>query len=232
MKKAVKVGICIGLGLLVACGVCVGLILSNQTHEEEKHNEEYAVVQEWIKKVNTGRGAVEKFLDTEVKSAKLSDEEKLIIQNFEEAVPSDDEVQTNLQKLKDASDDTEIDELADKVALSYIDLRALYLAEKDISVLYDGELSDDDLGQLSKSENKYLATLAKDISDYRTKVNKLNIKDKDFKSKYKALSEEGAKIQKKYAKIELEDLIGKKSEDVVVFFDRLNELDGLLEERK
>ena len=232
MKKIAKISICIALGLAVAGGVCAGLVFNNQAQKGENLHEEYAAVQEWAQKTKSGRGAVEKFLNAEAKSAKLSDEEKLVVENFEKAVPDDTEMQNVLKKLKDATDDETIEKKADEVALSYIDLRALYLVEKDLSVMYDGELSDDDLVQLGKSENQYLITLANDISSYRTKVKELKAKDKDFEKKYKSLLEEGEKLQKKYAKIKLEDLIGKKNEEILLFYDKLDELDKLLEEGK
>ena len=232
MKKIAKISICIALGLAVAGGVCAGLVFNNQTQKDEKLHEEYAAVQEWAQKTKSGREAVEKFLNTEAKSAKLSDEENLVVENFEKAVPDDTEMQNVLKKLKDATDDEMIEKKADEVALSYIDLHALYLVEKDLSVMYDGELSDDDLVQLGKSENQYLITLANGISSYRTKVKELKAKDKDFEKKYKSLLEEGEKLQKKYAKIKLEDLIGKKNEEILLFYDRLDELGKLLEERK
>lgn len=232
MRKKLIISIYIALGVIVVSGICVGLVLGGRAWDEAKRHEEYAVVQEWVQKTSSGRGAVENFLQTEVKSIELNNEEKLAIENFERAILDSSEVQNILQKLKDAADDGEIKKISEEAALSYIDLRALYLVEKDISVMYDGELNDQDLEQLSRSENEYLVNLAKDIDDYRSRVKKLNIKDKDFEKEHKALLEEGEKLGMKYTKIKLEDLIGKKREEVLLFYDKLDELNKLLEKRK
>ncbi len=232
MRKKLIISIFIALGVIAVSGICVGLVLGGRAWDEAKRHEEYVVAQEWVQKTSSGRGAVENFLQTEVKSIELNNEEKLAIENFERAIPDSSEVQNILQKLKDVTDDGEIKKISEEAVLSYIDLRALYLVEKDISVMYDGELDDQDLEQLSRSENEYLVNLAKDIDDYRSRVKKLNIKDKDFEKEHKALLEEGEKLEKKYTKIKLEDLVGKKREEVLLFYDKLDELDKLLEKRK
>ena len=90
--------------------------------------------------------------------------------------------------------------------------------------MYDGELSDKDLEVLSKSDYKYLVNMAKDINDYRGKVEKLSAKDKDFEKSYKSLLEEGKSLNKKYATVKFEDIIGVKKEDVLAYYDRIDEL--------
>ena len=135
-----------------------------------------------------------------------------------------------MQKVKDvnANKDRAIEEAVNKVALSYINLRKLYLVEKDMSVMYDGELSDKDLETLSKSDYEYLVNMAKVINDYRGKVKKLSVKDKDFEKNYKSLLEEGESLNKKYAAVKYEDIIGVKKEDVLAYYDRIDELNRTL----
>ena len=181
-----------------------------------------------------GREAVEKFLDFEIKTAKLNDADKKIVDDFEKAVPEDDRIQVLLQRILDinAGEDEEIKKAVDAVALAYIELHTVYLLERDLSVMFDGELSDEDLAALKKSENNFLAKLAEEISDYRVKVKGLGVKNENFEQNYKTLIEDGEKLQKKYAEVKLEDVMGKTKEEVMEYYDKVEELNAILLEHE
>ena len=210
--------------------VFVGLFFANKSKDEQVEKVNYKEVQAEVQEFMNGREETEKFLDLKIKSVKLSEEEQKIVDKFEEVVPDDSKMQAVLQKVKDvnANKDRAIEEAVNKVALSYINLRKLYLVEKDMSVMYDGELSDKDLEALSESDYEYLVNMAKVINDYRGKVKKLSVKDKDFEKNYKSLLEEGESLNKKYAIVKYEDIIGVKKEDVLAYYDRIDELNRTL----
>ncbi len=231
MKKSVKIALCVGAGFIVAIGVCVGLIVANRT-QEVKQKENYSDVLEKTHEIAQGKNAVEVFLNTKTKAAKLSDEEKKVAEEFEKVIPEDKAMQELLQKIKDINSgkSEEIDKATDEVALSYAYLRTLLLAEQDMKVAFDGELSDQDLESLGNSENDYLSKMAKDVIDYRAKVKKLNAKDKEFEKNYKSLLSEGETLQKKYADVKIEDLVGKNKEELLLFYDKIDELNKHLEE--
>ena len=224
-SNKVKIGLYIAAVLVIAGVVFVGLFFANKSKDEQVEKVNYKEVQAEVQEFMNGREETEKFLDLKIKSVKLSEEEQKIVDKFEEVVPDDSKMQAVLQKVKDvnANKDRAIEEAVNKVALSYINLRKLYLVEKDMSVMYDGELSDKDLEALSESDYEYLVNMAKVINDYRGKVKKLSVKDKDFEKNYKSLLEEGESLNKKYAIVKYEDIIGVKKEDVLAYYDRIDE---------
>ena len=213
--------------LVVAGLVFAGLYIGN-------NKKDYSEVQSELLRLAEGREETERFLSLEVKSAQLNDEEKKIVEDFEKVVPEDGQIQRILQSINDINADQseDIKKAVDEIALAYIDLHTLYLCEKDMSVMYDGELSEDDLAALEKSDYDYLVDIAKDVGGYRAKVKKLSANDKEFEKNYKTLLEEGDNLKRKYTGIKLENVIGKKKEAVLAFFDRVDELNKLLQEQE
>ena len=232
-SNKLKIGLCVAV-LMIAGVVFAVLFFANKAKDEQVEKVDYKEVQAKVQRLVKGREETEKFLDLKIKSAKLSEEEQKIVEGFEKVVPDDNKMQTVLQEIKDVNTgkDEAIEEAVNKVALSYVNLHKLYLVEKDMSVMYDGELSDKDLEALSKSDYEYLVNMAKDINDYRGKVKKLSAKDKDFEKSYKSLLEEGENLSKKYATVKFEDIIGAKKEDVLAYYDRIDELNKVLLEQE
>jgi hypothetical protein len=208
--------------------VFLGAFLSRKLAGNER--KDYTEVQAEVLKLMDGREAVEKFLNLEIKTAKLNDADKKIVDDFEKAVPEDSDIQTLLQKILDINkeEDEGIKKAVDAVALTYIELHSVYLLERDLAVMFDGELSDEDLVTLEKSENNYLAKLAKEVGDYRAKVKGLSAKDDNFEQNYKLLEEEGEKLQKKYAEVKLKDIMGKTEEEIMEYYDKVGELNAIL----
>lgn len=233
-SNKLKIGLCVAAVLVIAGVVFAVLFFANKAKDEQVEKVDYKEVQAKVQRLVKGREETEKFLDLKIKSAKLSEEEQKVVEEFEKVVPDDDKMQAVLQEITDANANKNetIKEAVDKVSISYIHLHALYLVEKDMSVMYDGELSDKDLEALGKSEYKYLVDMARDISDYREKVKKISAKDKDFEKSYKTLLDEGEKLSKKYATVKLEDITGTKKEDILAYYDRIDELNKVLLEQE
>ena len=231
-SNRVKIVFCVIVMLVAAVAVFLGAFLSRKLTENER--KDYTEVRAEVLKLMDGREAVEKFLNFEIKTAKLNDADKKIVDDFEKAVPEDDRIQVLLQRILDinAGEDEEIKKAVDAVALSYIELHTVYLLERDLSVMFDGELSDEDLAALKKSENNFLAKLAEEISDYRVKVKGLGVKNENFEQNYKTLIEDGEKLQKKYAEVKLEDVMGKTKEEVMEYYDKVEELNTILLEHE
>ena len=233
-KNKAKIGLCVAVTLLIAGAVFAGLFFANKSKDEQTKKADYAKVRVKVQELVNGREETRKFLDLKIESAKLSEEERKVIDEFEKIVPDDDKMQRVLQEVKDISsdDDEAIGEIVNKVALSYTHVRALYLLEEDMSVMYDGELSDEDLKVLGESDYEYLVKMAKDINDYREKVKKLSAKDNDFEKSYNALVEEGKKLSEKYATVKFEDIVGVKKEDILAYYDEVDELNKILLEQE
>ena len=227
-SNRVKIVFCVIVMLVAAVAVFLGAFLSRKLTENER--KDYTEVQAEVLKLMDGREAVEKFLNLEIKTAKLNDADKKIVDDFEKVVPEDSDIQTLLQKILDINkeEDEGIKKAVDVVALTYIELHSVYLLERDLAVMFDGELSDEDLATLEKSENNYLAKLAKEVGDYRAKVKGLSVKDDNFEQNYKLLEEEGEQLQKKYAEVKLKDIMGKTEEEIMEYYDKVEELNTIL----
>lgn len=231
-SNTVKIVFCVISMLVVALVVFLGAFLGRKLTENER--KDYTEVRAEVLKLMDDREAVEKFLNLEIKTAKLNDADKKVVDDFEKAVPEDGDVQSLLQKILDINkeEDEEIKKAVDGVALTYIELHSVYLLERDLAIMFDGELSDEDLATLEKSENDYLAKLAKEVGDYRAKVKGLSAKDDNFEQNYKLLEEEGEKLQKKYAEVKLKDIMGKTEEEVMEYYDKVEELNTILLEHE
>ncbi|MCR4753324.1 MAG: hypothetical protein K5837_02800 [Candidatus Saccharibacteria bacterium] len=227
-SNRVKIVFCVIVMLVAAMAVFLGAFLSRKLTENKR--KDYTEIRVEVLKLTDGRKAVEKFLNLEIKTAKLNDADKKIVDDFEEAVPEDGDIQTLLQKVLDINEEEDegIKKAVDAVALTYIGLHSVYLLEQDLAIMFDGELSDEDLAILEKSENDYLAKLAKEVGDYRTKVKGLSAKDDNFEQNCKLLEEEGEKLQKKYAEVKLKDIMGKTEEDIMEYYDKVEELNTIL----
>ena len=227
-SNRVKIVFCVTVMLVAAVAVFLGAFLSRKLTENER--KDYTEVRAEVLKLMDGREAVEKFLNLEIKTAKLNDADKKIVDDFEKVVPEDSDIQTLLQKILDINkeEDEGIKKAVDVVALTYIELHSVYLLERDLAVMFDGELSDEDLATLEKSENNYLAKLAKEVGDYRAKVKGLSVKDDNFEQNYKLLEEEGEQLQKKYAEVKLKDIMGKTEEEIMEYYDKVEELNTIL----
>ena len=232
MKKSVKIGLCVVLGLVIAGGVCAGLVISNNAKEKQKEElkAEFAKMRTESTAIFSDKGAIEKFLDTKVKAAKLSEEEQKIVSAFEEVAKKDNPAQ-KLQEMK-AYEDERAKALVDEAVKLYENITSLYLLEQDMSTMFDGELSEEDLKKLSESKSDYLKTMAKDVTDYREKVKKLSAKDNEFEKNYKALVTEGESLIKKYADVKLEDPAGKSKSELLAFYDKIDELNKYLAEQE
>lgn len=228
MKRATIVKVCVVSAIAVAGAVCAGLVIYKKMTRADLQDE-YAKIHTAIEKIADGKSAVEKFLDLDLKEAKLDEAEKRIVDEFEK-VASEESIKT-LRELGEF-DDENVKKLVDGAADICDGIGSLYTIEQDMKVMLDGELSDNDLEALSESKSDYLAGLARDMRDYRAKVKALDPKSGDFDNKYKALLEEGEKLQKRYSDIKLEDLLGKKKEDVLSCYDKIDELNKYLLEQE
>ena len=224
-KKLIITGAIVAI--TVAVVVFVGLCFSRQWQTP------YGLMKKEAEKLVFSREKAERLLDLSAKSIKLTDEEQGVVEDFEKEVPEDADVQTVLQRIKDKNGgrDERIERLVNEVARAYVDLSAVLATVRDMKVMFDGELSDEDLAHLSESNNEYLVKLATDLKGYREKVNKLDPKDKNFEKNYKALIDEGDKLNKKYANVDFDSLMRCSRGDALAYYEKVEELNSYLSEK-
>ena len=215
------------VAITVAVVVFVGLCFSRQWQTP------YSPMKKEAEKLVFSREKAERLLDLSAKSIKLTDEEQGVVEDFEKEVPEDADVQIVLQRIKDKNGgrDERIEKLVDEVARAYVDLSAVLATVRDMKVMFDGELSDEDLARLSESNNEYLVKLATDLKGYREKVNKMDPKDKNFEKNYKALIDEGDQLSKKYANVDFDSLMRCSRGDALVYYEKVEELNSYLSEK-
>lgn len=233
MKKSIKIEICVLAGLVVAGGVCVGLVLHDKNTQEahERRLAEYRALDGDIANFSRDQEKVKEFLEMTPANMKLNNDEKKIVEGFEKAAAKSEAVNKLASHV--ACSDENVKRLVNEAIELYENIHTLYLVEQDLSVVFDGELSKDDLMKLKESSSDYLKQMATDLGDYQTKVQKLSAKDKDFEKKYKELVEEGKKLEKKYTNVKLEAIAGASKEEILAFYDKIGDLrDYLMEQDK
>ena len=230
VKKATKIWGGVGLALVVAVVVCFGLVLVNSGKTGENLTNAYAELRKEVEVVSRERNVVEEFLNLKITEAKLDKEEKEVVTAFEEIGTEGNAIQKWLES--EACNDEKVKALVNDALKLYENVQSLYSIEQDLAVMFDGELSDDDIAELKKSENSYLKEMANDLGAYRVKVKGLSAKDKDFLDKHDSLVVEGKKLEQKYANADLETIIGKSQADILKFYDKLDELNKYLVEQE
>ena len=215
------------VAITVAVVVFVGLCFSKQWQTP------YGLMKKEAEKLVFSREKAERLLDLSAKSIKLTDEEQGVVEDFEKEVPEDADVQIVLQRIKDKNGgrDERVEKLVNEAARAYVDLSAVLATVRDMKVMFDGELSDEDLARLSESNNEYLVKLATDLKGYREKVNKMDPKDKNFEKNYKALIDEGDQLSKKYANVDFDSLMRCSRGGALVYYEKVEELNSYLSEK-
>ena len=108
-----------------------------------------------------------------------------------------------------------------------------------MKVLEDGEITSEEISELEKSDNDFLKTVAKDLTEYRNKVNEFNTTYADIKGKdktkldedYAAITDAGLELKKKYSEIKFEDVYKMSRDDILGFYGTIEELDKYLAEK-
>ena len=224
-KKVVLVAL---LGVLALGGVFGILAL---THERIN----YAEARENVSEIAKTRESVEKLFDAKLESLELTDEDKAIISEFEGALEKCKNYITSLEAsnvLKDAAVAEKFNAVKEKYAL----VEKLSNSWNDTKLLFD--LTDENLAKLKKSESEALKVLAEELSEYRAEV-------ANFKKQYAANAKKdsavieaygkmqliGEDLNKKYADVKLETIIGMSRDDILGFYETIEELNNVLTAR-
>lgn len=224
-KKVVLVAL---LGVLALGGVFGTLAL---THERIN----YAEARENVSEIAKTKESVEKLFDAKLESLELTDDSKAIISEFEGALEKCKNYITSLEAsnvLKDAAVAEKFNAVKEKYAL----VEKLSNSWNDTKLLFD--LTDENLAKLKKSESEALKVLAEELSEYRAEVT-------NFKKQYAANAKKdsavieaygkmqliGEDLNKKYADVKLETIIGMSRDDILGFYETIEELNNVLTAR-
>ena len=228
MSTGKKVVFVVLLGVLALGGVFGSLAL---THERIN----YAEARENVSEIAKTKESVEKLFDAKLESLELTDEDKAVMDEFESALEKCRNYITSLEAsnvLKDA----EVAEKFNAVKEKYALVEKLSNSWNDTKLLFD--LTDENLARLKKSESEALKVLAEELSEYRAEVANFRKqyaanakKDSAVIEAYGKMQLIGEDLNKKYADVKLETIIGMSRDDILGFYETIEELNNILTAR-
>ena len=228
MSTGKKVVLVLVLGVLALIGVFGALAL---THERIN----YAEARETVSGIASTKESIEKLFDAKLESLDLSDEDKAVMEEFETALAKCKDYKTSLEA-SNVLKDEEIAKKYDEVKEKYSRIEKLSQSWNDVKLLFD--LTDENLAALKKSSNQTLKTLAEELSEYRAEVANFKKQYETNAKKDSAVIEAYGKMQligddlnKKYENMSLETIIGMSRDDILGFYETIEELNNILTAR-
>lgn len=228
MSTGKKVVLVLVLGVLALVGVFGALAL---THERIN----YAEARETVSGIASTKESIEKLFDAKLESLDLSDEDKAVMDEFETALAKCKDYKTSLEA-SNVLKDEEIAKKYDEVKEKYARIEKLSQSWNDVKLLFD--LTDENLATLKKSSNQTLKTLAEELSEYRAEVANFKKQYETNAKKDSAVIEAYGKMQligddlnKKYENMSLETIIGMSRDDILGFYETIEELNNILTAR-
>ena len=228
MSTGKKVVLVLVLGVLALVGVFGALAL---THERIN----YAEARETVSGIASTKESIEKLFDAKLESLDLSDEDKVVMNEFETALAKCKDYKTSLEA-SNVLKDEEVAKKYDEVKEKYVRIEKLSQSWNDTKLLFD--LTDENLAALKKSSNQTLKTLAEELSEDRAEVANFKKQYETNAKKDSAVIEAYGKMQligdelnKKYENMSLETIIGMSRDDILGFYETIEELNNILTAR-
>ena len=194
----------------------------------------YTEAHDMVSGIASTRGAVEEFLDKEPKSLELTEAEQKRIDEFEAALTKTKDYIESLSA-SNVMKNTEIADAYEKVKVEYSKIEKLASIWSDVKLLLD--LTDENIVKLKDSESKKLQVLGEELSEYRAEMaNYHQIHDNSAKKDgliedYGKMHNIGAELEKEYAEIKLDDILGMSRDDILQFYATIEELNNKLSEK-
>lgn len=228
MSTGKKVVLVLALGVLALIGVFGALAL---THERIN----YAEARETVSGIASTKESIEKLFDAKLESLDFSDDEKAVMDEFETALAKCKDYKTSFEA-SNVLKDEEVAKKFDEVKEKYARIEKLSQSWNDVKLLFD--LTDKNLATLKKSSNQTLKTLAEELSEYRAEVANFKKQYETNAKKDSAVIEAYGKMQligddlnKKYENMSLETIIGMSRDDILGFYETIEELNNILTAR-
>ena len=228
MSRKKKIVIAVIAGVVVCLGVLATLIL---TREGLAYNEAYDMTVE----IAGTKAAVEGFLDSKPEDLEFDEKEQAQITDFEEALNKCANYLESFSALNVMKDE-KIAEVYNRAKTESGKLEKLKTIWGDVKLLL--EINDENLEKLKSSSSKKLAELATKLSEYRAKLAEfhakyeMNAKKSDAAiEEYGQLMVEGDELSAAFEKVELKDILGMSRDDIMGFYETIEELNNKLSEK-
>ncbi len=232
MSKGKKIALCLVIGFLAAVGVFVALFFVNRISG-------YREAKNYTDEILGTKAAVLAYVEREVKSEELSDEDKQIFENFRTAMERAESYTKSLgasRALKDKKVSEKYRIIKERVA----ELGAYKsVEEKLLEVLGDGKISEEELKIFSESGNDFLRKVAGDLEEYYQKVEDFTEKyasvdsanKAELDNDYAAIINAGQELAKKYREIKTDNVCKMSRDDILSFYATIEELNKYLSEK-
>lgn len=228
MPQGKKVALLLLIGAIVLVAVFSGLAI---TRKKLSFDEARDAVAEIAKT----REVFDGFFDAEIESIDFDKETSAKITEFETALEKCENYMTSLS----ASSTMENAQVAEKYAAvkaEYGKIERIGSIWKDVKSLTN--LTDDGIEELLKSQSEALRVLAEELKEYRAEVANFKKKYGSSTAQTAKLMEEYGKMQligddlnKKYASISLDEVLGMSRDDISEFYAKIEELNRALLEK-
>lgn len=218
------------LGIVGVIALSVVFVVLTITRERIAYEEAHDMVSE----IAATKGAMWDFLTNEPKSLDFTEEEKKRVNEFEATLTKTKNYIESLSA-SSAMKNADVAGAYENVKAEYSKVQQLEAVWGDVKLLLD--LTDENLVKLKESSSERLRTLGEELSEYRAEMANYHQKY-DGKAKTDALIEEygkmyniGSELEKEYAEIELSDILGMSSDDILHFYATIEELNNKISEK-
>lgn len=218
------------LGIVGVIALLAVFVVLTITRERIAYEEAHDMVSE----IAATKGAMWDFLTNEPKSLDFTEEEKKRVDEFEATLTKTKNYIESLSA-SSAMKNADVAGAYENVKTEYSKIQQLATVWGDVKLLLD--LTDENLVKLKESSSERLRTLGEELSEYRAEMTNYHQKY-DGKAKTDALIEEygkmyniGSELEKEYAKIELSDILGMSSDDILHFYATIEELNNKISEK-
>ena len=227
MARDRKITIIAVIGVVVMLAVFVVLAVTRERIA-------YTEAHDMVSGIASTRGAVEEFLDKEPESLDFSETEQKRVDEFEAAMTKTKDYIESLSA-SNVMKDAEIAAAYDKVKAEYPKIEKLAAIWGDVKSLLD--LTDENIAKLKDSESEKLRVLGEELSEYRAemanyhKAHDNGAKKDGIIEDYGKMHNIGADLEKKYAEMKLDDILGMSRDDILQFYATIEELNNKLSEK-
>ncbi len=185
------------------------------------------------------KDAVESFLDADLSTLELSEEEKTKADNFAKAADKVGQYMESLSASSALKNDS-VAEKYNKAKSDFAKLKEVSEVEKSLfSLLGEEGVDDSKLEDFKSSDNEFLKKFAKEIIDYKKEAEEFvekyqdisNIDEDAMIEDYGNFQIKGEQILDNYNDMSFRDIFGYSKDDVLGFYASIEELVSILNEK-
>lgn len=230
VSKLKMIIICCILAVVAFGGVIITLTIM-------RGNLGYSEALENVNEIWSTKDSVNDFLVT--KSEKLDDSAKQRMDDFNATVEKNRNYLESLSASSALKNET-INSKYQDAKKQFELLEQVAKAEQGLKKIIDSEeITDDLLKELGKLDNQYVTDLAKDLQQYQQAAKDFNtkfaepknVKDAEIQAAKQELDAQAKALNEKYATVEFEDMFEFSVGEVMHFYDSIEELRTILNEK-